>query len=175
MYYCRICSAEYAKKKNPTLPVPIEILQASLYCLGTVFFFFIPLEGMKQMLMKERGWKRSCFLKPLYIVSESFGEHQVHVASMFQPYRFPALSASFWFQLCYILLMYIHMTCIFNCTVSSNKQNKQNRQTRQRNKRTNEQTNNQTTNQTNKQRDKQTTNQTKRTNTFTICIKLAQK
>ena len=161
MYYCRICSAEYAKKK-PTLPVPIEILQASLYCLGTVFFFFIPLEGMKQMLMKERGWKRSCFLKPLYIVSESFGEHQVHVASMFQPYRFPALSASFWFQLCYILLMYIHMTCIFNCTISSNKQNKTNKtdkQDKETNERTHEQTNKQTTKQPTKQTNKETNKQ----------------
>lgn len=67
MYYCRICSAEYAKKKT-TLPVPIEILQASSYCLGTVFFFFIPLEGMKQMLMKERGWKRFVFETSLYCV-----------------------------------------------------------------------------------------------------------
>ena len=163
MYYCRICSAEYAKKKT-TLPVPIEILQASLYCLGTVFFFFIPLEGMKQMLMKERGWKRFVFETSLYCVWK-FWSASGSCGSMFQPYRFPApLSASCWFQLCYSLLMYIHMTCKFNCTISLNiikqtKQNKQNRQTRQRNKRTNEQTNKQPSNQATKQTNKQT-NQT---------------
>ena len=106
MYYCRICSAEYVKK-NSTLPVPIEILQASLYCLGTVFFFFIPLEGMKEILMKERGWKRSCFLKPLYIVSEGFGEHQAHVA---------ACSNLIVFQLLYQQVVGFNFAISYSCT-----------------------------------------------------------